>query len=174
MRISDAGIGLIKEFEGFSPVPYLCPAGKLTIGYGHTGNDFSRLDSVTIKRAEEILRGDLKWAEAAVNKWVEQPLNQWQFDALCSLIYNIGVDAFRKSTLLRVLNAGRHDEVPAQFLRWVYAGGKVMPGLVRRRQQEAEMWLSDFSGQRHPMPRQVDKPASEKKSIFTLPFGRKN
>jgi lysozyme len=140
MKTSEAGITLIKNFEGFSAKAYKCPAGKITIGYGHTAPELTMKDTITRARAEEILKSDVKWAEAAVNK-VTVPLTQNQFDALVALVFNIGAAAFAKSTLLKLLNKGQYDSVPAQLARWNKIGKESSPGLTRRRQAEADMWL---------------------------------
>lgn len=165
MKISDVGIGLIKGYEGFSAKAYLCPAGKITIGYGHTGDELRMTDVVTRDRAEEILKMDLKWVEDAINKNVEVPLKQNQFDALCSFVYNVGAGAFAKSTMLQLINRGQYDEVPTQLLRWTRAGGKVMAGLVRRRQAEADLWMFSLENS-HPTPQIVDAPDGGKNPSF--------
>lgn len=141
MKISESGISLIKQYEGFSSKAYRCPAGVISIGFGHTAPELTMKDTITRAKAEEVLKSDLKWAQAVVNDNVKVDLTQPQFDALCSLVYNIGQNSFEKSTLLKVLNKGDYESVPAQFSRWNKAGGKVIPGLVRRRQAESELWL---------------------------------
>jgi len=141
MKISDNGISVIKEFEGFAGKAYKCPAGKITIGWGHTAPELTMSDTVTKARAEEILKSDLKWAEDAVNKGVKVPLTQNQFDALVCLVFNIGAGAFAKSTLLKVLNKGDYDAVPTQIARWNKVNGKPSAGLTRRRAAEADLWL---------------------------------
>lgn len=141
MKISQAGLDLIKEFEGFEPEAYLCPAGIWTIGYGHTG-DVSEGQTVTEEEAEELLRQDVAFAEDAVTDYVEGDLTQGQFDALVCFVFNIGAGAFRDSTLLRLLNQGDNEGAAEQFLRWNKAGGKVLSGLTRRREAERELFLS--------------------------------
>lgn len=145
MKISDTGIALIKELEGFRSKAYYCPAGKLTIGYGHTGNDFTKNDEITRERATQILMHDIKWAEDAINKRVKVPLNQYQFDALVSFVFNVGEKAFADSTLLLLLNKNQHGEVPAQMARWnkITVDGKkvISDGLKSRRYREAGLWL---------------------------------
>ncbi|MDX2073502.1 MAG: lysozyme [Alphaproteobacteria bacterium] len=141
MKISENGLLLIKRFEGFSATPYLCPAGKLTIGYGHVLAPHLLRGPVTIKEAEKLLLADLAPVEAAINRLVVAPLTQNQFDALCSLTYNIGVGAFAKSTLLRLLNTTNHQpSTTNQFSRWVYGGGKRLAGLEKRRRAEMELF----------------------------------
>lgn len=136
MKPSQACVDLVKEFEGFRSEAYLCPAGVWTVGYGTTENVHPG-DVVNRQEAEELLMNDLIEASRAVDDLVDVPINQQQFDALTSLIYNIGREAFRNSTLLRLLNGGKGvHEVGTQFLRWVRGGGKVLPGLIRRREAE--------------------------------------
>lgn len=139
MRISKAGIDFIKEFEDFEPVAYLCPAGVWTIGYGHTGDVHSG-DEITELMAEQLLEADLGDAEEAVNDFVDVELKQHQFDALVSFTFNCGEGALRGSTLLRLLNGGDYDGAQKQFARWNKANGKVLPGLVKRREAEAKMF----------------------------------
>lgn len=141
MQISQAGLDLIKSFEGFEPEAYLCPAGIWTIGYGHTGN-VEEGQTITEEEAEELLRQDVTFAEDAVTDYVEGDLTQGQFDALVCFVFNIGVGAFRESTLLRLLNQGDSEGAAEQFLRWNKAGGKVLAGLTRRREAERELFLS--------------------------------
>jgi lysozyme len=167
MKISDAGITMIKNFEGFSGKAYRCPAGKITIGFGHTAPELTMRDSITRARAEEILKHDLEWAAAAVNKYVKVDITQPQFDALVSLVFNIGAGAFMKSTLLKILNKGQYDAVPAQLARWNKVGSKASPGLTRRRQAEADMWLqsSDIMPLMAQEVTSPDKPISKSRTI---------
>lgn len=141
MQISQAGLDLIKSFEGFEPEAYLCPAGVWTIGYGHTG-DVVEGQSVTEEEAEELLLQDVAFAEDTVNSLVEVELSQQMFDALVCFVYNVGVGAFEQSTLLRLLNQGQMEEAAEQFLRWNKAGGKELAGLTRRREAERALFLS--------------------------------
>jgi len=145
MEISQAGIDLIKQFEGFSAKPYLCPAGKLTIGYGHvivSGESFSKA-GIAISYAENLLKQDVGRVGNAVSGMALVALSQNQFDALCSLAYNIGIKAFEKSTLLRYINDGKPELAAGEFLRWVYAGGVVVSGLMRRRLAEKAMFSAN-------------------------------
>jgi len=139
-RISDKGIALIKEFEGFQANAYLCPAGAWTIGWGHT-TGVKAGDRVTVEQAEWFLRQDLRQFEDAVNQLVTVTLTQGQFDALVSFAFNVGVGAFQTSTLLRVLNQDKYQEAADQFLRWNRAGDQVLEGLTRRRQAERKLFL---------------------------------
>ena len=96
---------------------------------------------ITEEQAEALLRKDIAWVEDAINTKVVVHLNQNQYDALASLIYNIGAGAFSKSTLLKMLNAGDYKGAAEQFLRWNRQKGKVLNGLTRRRQEERELFL---------------------------------
>ena len=139
-RTSRDGIELVKQFEGLREDAYKCPAGVLTIGYGHTG-DVKPGDRITREKATEYLTADLKHAENAVGKYVTVPLTQKQYDSLVSFAYNVGNGAFRKSTLLEKLNAGDYNGAAEQFQRWVKANGEKCDGLVNRRQKENECFL---------------------------------
>ena len=140
MRTSQKGIDLIKKFEGCRLEAYRCPAGVWTIGYGHTKGVMDG-QKITQTQAEEFLREDLKVYEKAVESCVKVPLSQNQFDALVSFCYNCGGEALRTSTLLRLLNDGKYSDAGKQFLRWNKAGGKVLVGLTRRREEERGMFL---------------------------------
>lgn len=146
MKTSDMGLSLIKEFEGFSAKPYRCPAGVPTIGYGATyypdGRRVTMQDRpVTEADATAMLRSMLASYEAGVSRYVQVPLTQGQFDALVSFAYNVGLSALKDSTLLRLVNARDYAGAAAQFARWNRAGGKVLPGLTRRREAERVMFL---------------------------------
>lgn len=142
MNISKKGIDLIKRFEGCRLKAYRCPAGVWTIGYGHT-NNVRPDDIITQDDAEELLKRDLKVHEDNVKRVVKIALTQNQFDALVSFEYNVGYGAFANSTLLKLLNAGNYNAASKQFERWVYAGDRVLEGLVKRRKAERELFLSD-------------------------------
>jgi len=144
MRMSAAGLATVKEFEGLRLKAYKCPAAVWTIGYGHTsaaGNPIVTPDLVITKEeAEETLARDMEQYEEGVHKYVKVDLTQGQFDALVDFAYNAGVGALQKSTLLKKVNAGKFDEVPAEFMKWTKGGGKELPGLVRRRRAEVKLW----------------------------------
>lgn len=135
MHISQFGLKLIKEFESLELNAYLCPAKVWTIGYGHTKN-VKRGDRITEKQADCFLMQDLYETEKAINKLVRVPLTQNQYDALCSFVFNVGVGAFNKSTLLAKLNKGDYTGAANEFKRWNKAGGVILAGLIRRRQAE--------------------------------------
>ena len=147
MKISQQGIDLIKQFEGFRAKPYLCSAGVPTIGYGSTryadGTPVSLRDpAITEAVASALFKDTLVIYEKAVTKAVKIPLEQYEFDALVSLCYNIGVGNLASSTLVRLLNEDEpRIEVAGQFLRWNKANGAVISGLTRRREAEREMFL---------------------------------
>jgi len=138
---SDDCVNLVKESEGFKAHPYKDSAGFGTVGYGHKilpGEDFA--DGVTIDEAERILTEDMDQALRGVESLVKVSLTQGQVDALVDFVFNEGAGRLATSTLLRKLNAGYVNEVPAELARWNLAGGKVLPGLVIRRQKEIELW----------------------------------
>jgi lysozyme len=139
MKPSQACVDLVKEFEGFRPTAYICPAGVLTIGYGTT-EDVSIGDEVTREEAEEMLMEDLLSASKAIDDLVDVELTQHQYDALVSFVYNVGREAFKNSTLLRLLNAGNYDGAAKQLPRWNKGGGRVLAGLTRRREAEQELF----------------------------------
>lgn len=139
MIVNDAARKIIMDSEGLRLSAYLCPAGKWTIGYGHTG-DVKNGDVITRHQAEVILEYDLHRFEQAVERLAPKA-NANQFSALVSFAFNLGVGALEKSKLLKELNAGRVLNAANEFDRWVYAGGKVLPGLVKRRAAERALFL---------------------------------
>ena len=141
MNTSEAGIYIIKKWEGFRGSAYLDPVGVWTIGYGHT-KDVLPGHVMTEPEACQLLEQEVKIYENAVRSLVSSPLTQNQFDALVCFSYNVGIGALSQSTLLRYLNEGNYKAAADQFLRWVYGGGEVLPGLVSRRQQERSLFLS--------------------------------
>ena len=136
MNTSTEGLALIKKFEGLELEAYKCAAGVWTIGYGHT-KDVSEGDSWTEQEANDALKEELVEFEGYINDLVTCPLSQNQYDALVSWVYNLGPANLKASTLLKRLNASDYDDVPAQLKRWNKAGGKVLEGLIRRREAEA-------------------------------------
>lgn len=147
-KLSKSGARFIAAFEGFRSDLYDDPAGHCTIGCGHLVHH-GRCDGsepaefrkgITRERALELLLEDAEHAADAVNRGVQVPLNQHQFDALVSFVFNVGAGAFGESTLLRKLNEGRYDAVPKELDRWVKADGRTLPGLVRRRKSEGELF----------------------------------
>lgn len=146
MAVSPFGVDLICGFEGKRLIAYDDGVGVWTIGFGTTvypnGIKVMKGDTCTEAQAKTYMAHDLKKFEATVNNAVEVPLNQNQFDALVSLAYNIGTDAFSKSTLVKKLNANNILGAADQFDVWVNAGGKRMQGLVNRRAKEKALFLS--------------------------------
>ena len=162
MLISEKGKDLLSQIEGGAqPVAYLDSGGELTIGVGHLLTHAERVsgkiliagkwikyrDGLTGLQMAHLLAQDLAIASHAVNVLVVDELlqkglnlSQNQFDALVSFVYNIGVEAFRKSTLLRLLNNGDYASVPTQMKRWIMDNGVVVRGLINRRQKEVDMW----------------------------------
>jgi lysozyme len=139
MKISENGLSLIKHFEGCELQAYKCPAGVWTIGYGHIKTAHEG-KVITQQQADEMLVEEMDEYEGYINRAVKVELNQNQFDAMVSWVYNLGNGNLGASTLLKVLNMGDYAGVPAQMLRWNKAGGKVLEGLTRRRQAEADLF----------------------------------
>ena len=148
MKTNQAGVDLIKHFEGFVSRWYSDPVGVKTCCYGHTDSAGDPKYVVTFNKTftkaegEEILKRDLGQYESAVSNAVKVPLNDNQFAALVSFTYNLGAGNLRSSTLLRKLNAGDYKGAADQFLVWNKAGGKVLQGLVKRREAERDLFLS--------------------------------
>ncbi|NTU76220.1 MAG: lysozyme [Alphaproteobacteria bacterium] len=138
-QVNSAGVALIKNFEGLHLAPYLCPGKIWTIGYGHTRTVHANM-KITPDQAEQLLEDDLRLVEKAVARLVKVPLTDNQFAALVSFSFNVGAANFERSTLLKLLNRGWYEQVPAQFMRWNRASGEVLGGLSRRRAAEARLW----------------------------------
>ena len=144
MKASDKAYALIRRFEGKSKKAYQDSAGVWTIGYGHTGG-VVKGQTISDDEVERLLAEDVAVAENAVNA---QNLNltQDQFDALVDFVFNLGAGNFNKSTLLKKLKADPNDPtIYDEFLRWVYAGGVKLLGLVRRRTDEANLYFTGIS-----------------------------
>ena len=139
MQISEEGKNLIKKFEGCELEAYKCAAGVWTIGYGHikTAVEGMKIDQAT---ENELFDEEMGEYETYVNTAVTVPLSQNQFDALVSWVFNLGNGNLNASTMLKVINSGDHAGVPAQIKRWNKAGGKVLEGLIRRREAEALLY----------------------------------
>jgi lysozyme len=142
MKTSAQGRALIRNAEGCQLQAYRCPAGIPTIGVGHT-KGVRMGDKCTLQQADIWLTQDLEDAEAAVSDLVKVPLTQGQFDALVSFVFNLGEPSFKDSTLLKHLNAGNYKAAAAQFKLWVHSNGVVLPGLVKRRAAETDLFLKD-------------------------------
>lgn len=162
-RINQAGLDLIKEFEGYASrtfqsgpkrdqlVPnggvtaYFDPVGIATIGFGNTDSvkpEDVDVKVITLQEAEDLLRQDLATAEDAVSSLITVPLNDNQFAALVSFTFNLGAGTLEDSTLRRLLNGGDYQGAAGQIPRFVFGGGEVLPGLVRRRAAERELFLA--------------------------------
>ena len=147
-RASSKGIELIELFEGFSARPYKCPAGIPTIGYGATfypdGKKVTMGDKLITKaEATELLKNMLVSFEKYVDSYCVDTVTQNQFDGLVSFCYNLGPSNLKSSTLLKKVNKNPNDEtIRAEFMKWTKAGGKTLPGLVKRREAEADLYFS--------------------------------
>ena len=139
MIISKNGLDLIKQFESLQLKAYKCSANVWTIGYGHTKN-VKEGDRICEDQANCFLMQDLYSVERAIIRHVKTEINQNQFDALCSLIFNIGITAFKDSTLLNKLNNNDFNGASNEFKRWNRVNGIVMRGLIRRRQAEQDLF----------------------------------
>lgn len=154
MRVGQRGKNLFKEWEGLVTHEYLDSGGAPTIGIGHLltrsertsgkisigGQALDYRNGFTEQQCWDLLDEDLAGSEAVVNDAVKVSLSQNQFDALVSFVFNVGDGAFRSSTLLRLLNQGQYDQVPAQLQRWNMDNGHVVQGLVNRRNKEIALW----------------------------------
>lgn len=141
MRISEKGIELIKSFEGLRLEAYLDSVDVPTIGYGHT-RGVKLGQTITQEQADALLEEDIHEFELAIQRLVHVNLTQNQFDALVSFTFNLGIGSLKQSTLLKKLNAGDITGAANEFNRWVYAGGKKLTGLVKRRSAERLMFIS--------------------------------
>lgn len=135
----------IKTWEGFRTIAYRCPAGVLTIGYGHTGDDVREGDTIAYKEADELFEQDIAKFERELKQSlttkVVKKLTQGQYDALLSFAFNIGITKFNSSTLRKKVMANPSDPtIGAEFCKWIYGGGNVLPGLVKRRCMEANIY----------------------------------
>ncbi len=153
LRISDDGLALIEQFEGFEPDWYLDPVGVATIAFGWTGplpDGFTA--PLSREEGRQLLRQTVGRYGDAVRDAIDVPLSQAQYDALVSFTYNLGGGALRESTLRRKLNAGDAGGAAAEFDRWVRAGGRVFDGLVRRRAAERALFERDPAPETPPEP----------------------
>lgn len=173
-KISQKGLDHIKRWEGLRLTAYQDSANVWTIGYGHTsmaGDPYVRQGMViTDIEATNILMRDLRQFEQAVEQAVKVELNDSQFAALVSFAYNIGVGAFKKSSLLKKLNKGDYDAVPAELMKWVNAGGRRLQGLVNRRSAEGGLWAKgEFVSSNYIKPQPIkDNPLTKAEVIAPL------
>lgn len=142
MNISKSGLELIKKFEGLRLESYkVVPTEKyFTIGYGHYGSDVKENEKITKAQAENLLKRDVKRFVDGVNDGLRVDVNQNQFDALVSFAYNVGLGAYKSSTLLELINKKDFDGASKQFARWNKSGGKVLNGLIKRRSEEQKLF----------------------------------
>ena len=140
MRCNEAGLSLIREFEGLRLTAYRCPAGVWTIGYGHT-QGVKDGDTTTEEAAERLMLQDVGEVERRLPRLVTVPLNTNQFSALCAFLFNVGCDKFRGTTSQAILNRGHYLEFADRLLIWNKANGKELSGLTRRRKAERDLFL---------------------------------
>lgn len=144
-HINPTGLKLLKELEGCELEAYLCQGKVATIGYGSTfyddGTPVRLGDRINQEEAEELLSLTLRSFEDGVSHSVKVPLNSNEFSALVCFAYNVGLGAFRSSTLLKMLNKGDYKGASLQFSKWVIADGKTSPGLKARRNKEKALFL---------------------------------
>lgn len=143
MKASKDAEDKIKFFEGLRLRAYEDGPGNWAVGYGQNGENIDASTTITKEQAEALLQAHLDKLSDQVDELVTVELEQHQFDALVSLAYNIGIGAFRRSTLLRKLNEGDFKGAANQFTRWVYANGQRLPGLKRRRIAERDLFLGE-------------------------------
>lgn len=162
---SSKGIKLIKSCEGLRLEPYLCSAGVATIGYGSTGPAISMsMEPITQEKAESLLKVDIRTkSEKYLNRHVKVRLNQHQYDALSSFCFNVGGGNFRSSTLLHKLNKEDYNGAANEFWKWRRAGGKILPGLVKRRELEEKLFR---------LPVKQPEPPQETRQQYRCPFFR--
>jgi lysozyme len=142
-QINSAGLALIKEFEGLRLDSYICAGGVETVGWGHTGPDVKHPMKITLQQAEGFLKADLAKFEAGVERLIgDADVNDNMYSACVSLAYNIGLAAFERSTVLKRIRLGNKMGAANAFLMWNRAGGRVLPGLMRRREAERKLFLS--------------------------------
>lgn len=145
--LSDETIELIKKYEGYKSEAYSDVVGVWTIGYGNTyyedGTRVKEGDEITRAQAEKLLRHTVNDFASEVDSVLKVHLNKCQFGALVSFTYNVGISALKRSTLLKKVNANPNDAgIALEFGKWVKAGGKTYPGLVRRREEEADFYFN--------------------------------
>lgn len=133
------GIDLIKKWEGLRLTAYICPAGVLTIGWGHT-KGVKRGDTITEYQAEKFLQEDYNEAKNAVKRLVSVSLNENQLGALISFVFNLGIGSLAKSTLLKLLNQGKYLEASDEFVKWNHVNGQPSVGLTNRRLEEKQLF----------------------------------
>lgn len=142
LSTSQEGVDLIKFYEGLGLEAYKDSVGVTTIGYGHTSTA-KRGEIITEQEAENLLKKDLETFEEGLTRLVKVPLTQYEYDALISFSFNLGLGNLGSSTLLKKVNSQDYVNAADEFVKWIYAGGKVLNGLVKRRKAEREMFLGN-------------------------------
>jgi len=147
MITNQAGLEIIKKFEGWSSSVYRCPAGRWTIGYGSTwyfdGSPITaRQADITEEQGEALLRREITHVEKAIGRLIKAELNENMFSAISSWAYNVGTGNMQRSTLRMKLNRGFYEDAADEFNKWRKAGGRVLRGLVKRRKEERELFLT--------------------------------
>jgi lysozyme len=171
MRMSDEGLALIKRFEGLRLVAYRDAVGVWTIGYGHTsmaGEPIVKPDlRISSDEADSILARDVDAFARGVRNLVTVNISDAQFSALVSFAYNVGLGAFKRSSVLAAVNAQQFDAVPRRLNLWSKAGGRILPGLVKRRAAEAALFIStDAKEVGGPVSDVKAKPVPQSKTIW--------
>lgn len=171
MNVTDEGLALIREAEGFRSAAYRDAVGVWTIGYGHTTAagppKVERGLVVTRDEAEAIFRRDVEAVAEGVRQVVQQTLSDAKFSALVSFAYNVGLGNFRSSSVLRAVNAGDLAAVPQRLQLWVKAGGRTLPGLVKRRAAEAALFAAASAHAANEKPARPDVPRGKPASAST-------
>lgn len=154
LRISDIGVSFIKKLEGLRLEVYLDQAGKKTIGYGHLLTKTEDYEIITKEAADILLRQDLAHAQDIINNLKPENIDllQHEFDALVSLVYNIGYESYRNSSVLMYLKLNRKSEIPLAFMKWVKitsenGGLKISTGLIKRRLWESLLFKGELNGE---------------------------
>lgn len=140
----EAAADFIEQWEGFKETAYRCPAGVLTIGFGHTGDDVKEGQVITYKEAYDLLCRDIRVRNEEIARFINVRVTEGQYIAISSLVFNVGVGSVKGSKMLRKLNSGDIEGAASEFTNgWNTAGGKELPGLTRRRQAEAKLFLGE-------------------------------
>ena len=145
MRTNEAGLDLIKHYEGKRLKSYLCPANQWTVGYGairyFDGAPVPPKVTITEQEADDLLRRDLIDTEDFVSRLVRVPLTENQFSATVSLVFNIGAGNFQRSQIRQRVNRKDYDGAASIWWQWRRGGGRILPGLVKRRESERQLWM---------------------------------
>jgi lysozyme len=163
MRMTEEGLALIRSFEGFRGEAYRDAVGVWTIGFGHTSMagppEVTPGLRISREEANAVLARDVEKFASGVREAVKVPINDAQFSALVSFAYNVGLGALRGSSVLKAVNAGDFAEVPRRLSLWVKAGGRTLPGLVKRRAAEGALFAGGVSTPVAPPPPPTQMPA---------------